>query len=142
MRASSFFCASVLAAGAGLWLFLKNSYPDYLFYRVPFAFIDYDKAAWLVLLEALLIVFFWIFIGAQLPKLLNRRADTNRKLISLIGILLAVVIGMGLTFAFRAGTEESWNEEAAPAMTAASLRLLNSFSEIPASYGKRARGCR
>ena len=85
MRASSFFCASVLAAGAGLWLFLKNSYPDYLFYRVPFAFIDYDKAAWLVLLEALLIVFFWIFIGAQLPKLLNRRADTNRKLISLIG---------------------------------------------------------
>ena len=92
------------------------------------------------LLEALLIVFFWIFIGAQLPKLLNRRADTNRKLISLIGILLAVVIGMGLTFAFRAGNEESWNEEAAPAMTAASLRLLNSFSEIPASYGKRARG--
>ena len=66
----------------------------------------------------------------------------NRKLISLIGILLAVVIGMGLTFASRAGNEESWNEEAAPAMTAASLRLLNSFSEIPASYGKRARGCR
>ena len=33
-------------------------------------------------------------------------------------------------------------EEAAPAMAAASLRLLNSFSEIPASYGKRARGCR
>ena len=136
------FGCSILAAGAGLWLFLKNSYPDYLFYRVPFAFIDYDKAIPLVLLEALLIAFFWIFIGAQLPTLLNRRADTNRKLISLIGILLAVVIGMGLTFAFRAGNEESWNEEAAPAMTAASLRLLNSFFEIPASYGKRARGCR
>ncbi len=66
------------------------------------------------LLEALLIVFFWIFIGAQLPKLLKRRADTNRKLISLIGILLAVVIGMGLTFAFPAGNEDSWNEEATP----------------------------
>ena len=108
------FDASILAAGAGLWLFLKNSYPDYLFYRVPFAFIDYDKAVPLVLLEALLIAFFWVFIGAQLPKLLNRRADTNRKLISLIGILLAVAIGMGLTFAFSAGNGDSWNEEATP----------------------------
>ena len=112
------FGTSILAAGAGLWLFLKNSYPDYLFYRVPFAFIDYDKAVPLVLLEALLIAFFWVFIGAQLPKLLNRSADTNRKLISLIGILLAVVIGMGLTFAFPAGNEDSWNEEAAPWGTA------------------------
>ena len=33
------------------------------------------KAVPLVLLEALLIAFFWVFIGAQLPKLLNRRAD-------------------------------------------------------------------
>ena len=118
------FGASILAAGAGLWLFLKNSYPDYLFYRVPFAFIDYDKAVPLVLLEALLIAFFWVFIGAQLPKLLNRRADTNRKLISLIGILLAVVIGMGLTFAFPAGNEDSWNEEAAPWGTADSEEII------------------
>jgi len=108
------FGFSILVTGVGLWLFLKNSYPDYLFYRVPFAFIDYDKAVPLVLLEALLIAFFWVFIGTQLPKLLNRRADTNRKLISLIGILLAVAIGMGLTFAFPAGNEDSWNEEATP----------------------------
>ena len=78
---------AILAAGAGLWLFLKNSYPDYLFYRVPFAFIDYDKAVPVVLLEALLIAFFWVFTGTQLPKLLNRKADPNSKLISLIGVL-------------------------------------------------------
>ena len=118
------FGCSILAAGAGLWLFLKNSYPDYLFCRVPFAFIDYDKAVPLVLLEALLIAFFWVFIGAQLPKLLNRSADTNRKLISLIGILLAVVIGMGVTFAFPAGNEDSWNEEAAPWGTADSEEII------------------
>ena len=115
---------SILAAGVGLWLFLKYSYPDYLFYRVPFAFIDYDKAVPLVLLEALLIAFFWIFIGAQLPKLLNRRADPGRKLISLVGILLAVAIGMGLTFAFPAGNEGSWNEEAAPWDTADSEGVI------------------
>ena len=57
------FGCSIPDAGAGLWLFLKNSYPDYLFYRVPFAFIDYEKAVPLVLLEALLIAFFWVFIG-------------------------------------------------------------------------------
>ena len=29
------FGFSLLAAGDGLWLFLRNNYPDYLFYRVP-----------------------------------------------------------------------------------------------------------
>ena len=123
------FGCSVLAAGAGLWLSLKNSYPDYLFYRVPFAFIDYDKAVPLVMLEALLIAFFWVFIGAQLPKLLNRRADANRKLISLVGILLAAVIGMGLTFAFPAGNEDSWNEKATPWGTA--VHEENAADETP-----------
>ena len=108
------FGLSILAAGAGLWLFLRNNYPDYLFYRVPFAFIDYDKAALLVLLEALLIAFFWVFAGAQLPRLLNRRADKNSRLIPLIGMLLAVVIGMGLALAFPAENGDGWNEDAAP----------------------------
>ncbi len=108
------FGCSILAAGAGLWLFLKNNHLDYLFYRVPFAFIDYDKAVPLVLLEALLISLFWVFMGAQLPKFLNRSADTNRKLISLVAILMAGIIGMGLTFAFPAENGDSWNEDAAP----------------------------
>lgn len=108
------FGLSILAAGSGLWLFLRNNYPDYLFYRVPFAFIDYDKAVLLVLLEALLIAFFWVFLGAQCPKLLNRRAEKNSRLVSLAGILLAVAIGAGLFFAFPASTGDAWNEDAAP----------------------------
>ena len=78
MRKAGFY-ASIPAAGAGLWLFFRNNYPDYLLYRVPFAFIDYDKAAPLVLLEALLIVFFWVFLGAQLPRLLSGRADEKSR---------------------------------------------------------------
>ena len=108
------FCLSVPAAGAGLWLFLRNNYPSYLFYQVPFAFIDYDKAVPLVLLEALLIAFFWAFIGAQLPRLLNRRADKTGRLVSLIGLLLAVIIGMGLVFAFPAQTDDGWSDGGAP----------------------------
>ncbi len=90
------WCASILAAGVGLWLFLWNNYPDYLFYRVPFAFIDYDKAAPLVLLEALLIASFWAFAGFQLPTLLNRKANRRSKLVAAVGILLAVGIGVGI----------------------------------------------
>ena len=112
------FGISILAAGAGLWLFLRNNYPDYLFYRVPFAFIDYEKSVFLVLLEALLIAFFWTFAGAQLPKMLNRVTEERSKLLSLVSILLAVLIGMGLTFTFPAENEDNRNEEAAPWGTA------------------------
>ena len=90
------FCAAILAAGAGFRLFLRNNYPDYLFYRMPFAFIDYDKSAHLVLLEALLIAAFWAFAGFQLPKLLNRKADGKTRLLAALGILLAVGVGVGL----------------------------------------------
>ena len=113
LRRTAFFCA-IPAAGAGLWLFLRNNYPNYLFFRVPFAFIDYDKAVPLVLLEALLIAFFWAFVGSQLPKLLNSRMEQNKRLISLIGILLSMVIGFGLFMALPAESADSWNENAAP----------------------------
>lgn len=97
-----------------LRLFLVNNYLDYLFYRVPFAFIDYGKAPWLVLLEALLIACFWAFAGAQLPRLLNRRAEKKSRLISLAGLLLAVVIGLCAAFAFPARSNDGWGEETAP----------------------------
>lgn len=92
--------AAMLASGAGFWLFLSNNYPDYLFYRVPFAFINYDKSAWLMLTEALLISLFWVFAGAQLPKLLNQRAEKKEKLIAVSGIALAVAIGVGSKILF------------------------------------------
>ncbi len=113
MRRAGWVCA-VLAAGAGFGLFLRNRYPDYLFYRVPFAFIDYDKALPLVLLEALLIAVFWVFLGSQLPRLLNRKADEKARLIACLGILLALVTGFGLASVFPADTDTAWNEDAAP----------------------------
>ena len=105
------FALSILLAGAGLWLFLMNNYPDYLFYRVPFAFIDYEKAVPLVLLEALLIAFFWVFVGAQLPRLLNSRAGGKSRLVPLAGILLAAAIGMGVFFAFREQSSDGRGED-------------------------------
>jgi hypothetical protein len=58
-------CIFTCISGIGLWLFLRNSMPDYLFFRVPFAFLDYEKAGWLVFVENLLMLSFWAFIGTQ-----------------------------------------------------------------------------
>ena len=66
------YCLSVPAAGAGLYFFLKNSFPDYLSFQRHFAFIDYEKPIPLVLAESLLIVFFFAFVGFHLQKLLVR----------------------------------------------------------------------
>ncbi len=62
------FC--VLAV-IGIYLFLHSEMTDYLFFRVPFAFLDYEKAAVLVFLENLLMLLGWAFIGF-LPALFGR----------------------------------------------------------------------
>ena len=67
-------CFFTVLAGIGLWLFLRNGIPDYLFFRVPFAFLDYDKAGWLVLLENLVMLSFWAFMGTQTALILRNMA--------------------------------------------------------------------
>ena len=72
---SAAFCC---IAGIGLWLFLRNNMTDYLFFRVPFAFLDYEKAGALVILENILMLLFWAFLGAQCSLLCirsGRKAD-------------------------------------------------------------------
>ena len=59
--------------GVGLWLFLRNGMPNYLFFRVPFAFLDYEKAFWLVFLENALMLGTWVFLGAELAVLCMKR---------------------------------------------------------------------
>jgi len=66
--------------GIGLWLFLRSGIPDYLFFRVPFAFLDYEKAGWLVILENLLMLSFWAFIGVQTARICRRHTQLGRSL--------------------------------------------------------------
>lgn len=63
----------ICIGGIGLYLFLRNGMPDYLFFRVPFAFLDYEKAGWLVFLENLLMLSFWAYIGMQAAQILQKR---------------------------------------------------------------------
>ncbi|MDO4493672.1 MAG: flavodoxin [Clostridia bacterium] len=106
------FSLSIIVAGCGLWIFLRNNFPDYLLFQRHFAFIDYGKAAPMALLEALLIVFFFAFVGMQLQKLLTRRKEG--KAIAAIALLLAVMIGIGSNLAFPAPQEDNWNAGETP----------------------------
>ena len=76
-----FSAMTYLIAGIGLFLFLKNGMTDYLFFRVPFAFLDYEKAGGLVILENILMLLFWAFIGTQAAILCQnlQRKDGNRE---------------------------------------------------------------
>ncbi|MBQ6019812.1 MAG: DUF4405 domain-containing protein [Clostridia bacterium] len=63
-------------AGVGLWLFIKNGIPGYLFFRTHFAFFDYGKAAALIFLENLAEMFFFVFLGANAVRFIR---SLNRK---------------------------------------------------------------
>ena len=99
-------CIFTCVGGIGLWLFLRSGMPDYLFFRVPFAFLDYEKAGWLVFLENLWMLSFWTFIGTQ-AALICRNAVTKagRKknpLLPVVTIMASVIIGIALTLSFPA----------------------------------------
>ena len=95
MILSVVFC---LAAGVGLCLFIRSGMPDYLFFRVPFAFLDYEKAGVLVFLENVLMLLFWAFIGTEAAALCrNAQMKTENKknpLLPVVFILGAIILGL------------------------------------------------
>ncbi|MBE6989296.1 MAG: DUF4405 domain-containing protein [Ruminococcaceae bacterium] len=69
--------ASAAVAGLGLWLFARSGIPDYIFFRVPFAFFDYDRAAITVFAENLAILFAFAFLGASCAAILRAGRSGN-----------------------------------------------------------------
>ena len=108
-------CIFTCIGGVGLWLFLRNGIPDYLFFRVPFAFLDYEKAGWLVFLENLLMLSFWAFIGTRTALICRNTVQKTEKkknpLLPVAAIIAAVIIGiaLGLIFSSTDGQAPSGN---------------------------------
>ena len=96
-------CLFTIAGGIGLYLFLRNGIPDYLFFRVPFAFLDYDKAGWLVIFENVLMLSFWAFVGTQAAHALKyaaqKTAAKKNPLLPIVFIMTSVIIGFLLQLA-------------------------------------------
>ena len=106
--------------GIGLGLFLKSGIPDYLFFRTPFAFLDYDKSGWLVFLENLLMLLFWALIGAQAARICrnaSQKAGTKENpLIPVVVMMAAVIIGIVFLLVTRSsGNAEPFGETNPPA---------------------------
>ena len=97
-------CVFACIGGIGLYLFLRSGMPDYLFFRVPFAFLDYEKAGWLILLENLVMLSFWALIGTQAALICRNAAGKAKSkknpLFPVVVIMASVIIGIVLTLLF------------------------------------------
>lgn len=87
---------SCLIGGYGLFVFLRNNIPGYMFFKVLFAFFDYGKAKVLVILENLAVLVFWTFIGTQLANLCLSKAKKRNPLFAVLFMILS--IGIGIAF--------------------------------------------
>lgn len=63
------FCA---VAAAGLFFFIKNGIYNYLFFRVSFAFLDYEKSPVFVFAENILMLLFFSFAGTLIAQLCKK----------------------------------------------------------------------
>lgn len=113
-----------VVSGIGFWLFVKNGIPDYIFFRTPFAFFDYEKAAVLVFLENLAILIAFAFLGASIASLIKAaRAENGDKktktLFSVCLVLLSLLIGATLIICTVGKNEASpsWSDPTAQTQT-------------------------
>lgn len=120
-----------VAAGVGLYLFLRSGMLDYMLFRVPFAFLDYDKAAARVFLENLLMLLLWTFAGTQLSLLLRRAGAKDGKALLPVTLLMAsILLGLLLNMTIPAGggiDTPSWTPQ--PEQTASAPAPAATVSE-------------
>ena len=75
--------AAVIMAAVSVYgfvLFLNANIFDYMFMKTQFAFLDYDKAAWLVILQNFVMLISWAFTAYLLSlsvKLLSTKKQKN-----------------------------------------------------------------
>ena len=76
---SALTAALALISITGIILFVKNGIPDYIFFKVPFAHFDYDKAAVLVFAENLAMLIAFAFLGACCVSYIRTRERNAEK---------------------------------------------------------------
>ena len=104
---------SAVISGVGLWLFVGSGIPGYIFFKVPFAFFDYDKPAVLVFAENLAMLIAFAFIGSSLASLSGQGGrDGKRKekrLVTAVLLLAAALIcAVLLLLPVSGGKSEPW----------------------------------
>ena len=71
-------CAAAVA-GYGAFCFCRADIVSYLFLTVKFAFLDYEKSAFLILTEHMAMMGCWVFISYYAAKALGKSAASKRR---------------------------------------------------------------
>ena len=103
------FISVTAIAGAGFYLFLKNGLFDYMLFKNAFAFFDYDKSFWFVLLENVLVLSFWTYSGAALIAAINAAGKKRIPFLPVLGIIAALLIGLTLNPG-KSKTSGAWDK--------------------------------
>ena len=64
-------------SGAGLWLFLKSGIINYITFQTHFAFLDYTTARWLIILQNLAMLLFFVLAGYVLSEVTTKGKDAQ-----------------------------------------------------------------
>ena len=113
---------SVFAAAAawGGHLFFGSNITDYLFFKTHFAFLDYEKAKWLVVLENLAMLLFFAFVGYILTRLLQKhksKAEILKPLAWFATVAAVIVLIFALKNKDTNNANSSWQNAPAPQAT-------------------------
>ena len=88
-------------AGAGLGLFYRSGISDYMLFRSPFAFFDYEKTAVRVFLENLAMLSAFAAFGACAAALTRalaaKKKEAKKVLLAVVCLAAALLIGLALT---------------------------------------------
>ena len=110
--------AGAAIAGVGFWLFIKSGITDYMLFRSPFAFFDYDKPAVLVFLENLAMLTAFAAFGACAAALMRvlaaKEKKTKKVLLPVVCLAIALLVGAALTLLLGEKSEgaASWHTPA------------------------------
>ena len=137
--------ALCVVAGIGLSLFIKNGMLDYLFFRVPFAFLDYEKAGILVFFENILMLFFWAFIGTEVAFLCRnsqmKTEDKKNPLLPVVFIMGAIILGLVINMISGSSNKQDFGGSGWSAtdemVTDASSEKADTTEAVPSSQSNR-----
>ena len=91
-------------SGAGLWLFLKSGIINYITFQTHFAFLDYTTAKWVIILQNLAMLLFFVLVGYVLSELMQKSENKKYSLKMLIWFGCAICIGALMFVALREGS--------------------------------------
>ena len=111
----SLFSASAVWGG---YLYFKGEITSYMLFRSHFAFLDYEKAKWLVVTENLAMLLAWAFVGYILTRLLQKhknKADLLKPLAGRAAVVIAVIVLLlALKDKDSTDAESSWQSTPEP----------------------------